>query len=182
MTDGLKEFARKAAFAARKAAHAMGQGQATDMLAQVLARYGNVPVAGYMPIGTEIDPLAVMRAHAGEVCVPVVVERGRPLQFYRWTPDCDMVVGEFGIMVPRVAAIVRPQVLIVPLLSFDRRGYRLGYGGGFYDRTLAELRRNAPVTAIGFAFSGQEVEEVPIEPTDQPLDLIVTQDEVIRPG
>jgi 5-formyltetrahydrofolate cyclo-ligase len=70
---------------------------------------------------------------------------------------------------------VTPQILIVPLLAFDARGYRLGYGGGFYDRTLQGLRAAGPVTAIGFAYNAQEVAQVPTEPTDQPLDFIVTE-------
>lgn len=182
MTDDIKDFARKAAYAARKAAHGAGQGRATDLLRQVLEQYAAQPLAGYMPIRTEIDPLSAMATHHGPVGVPVVSGAALPLEFHRWSPDCDMVAGAFGALVPRVPDVMQPRVLIVPMLAFDRQGYRLGYGGGFYDRTLEQLRRHGPIVAIGFAFSGQEVEEVPIEPTDQPMNLIVTQDEVIRLG
>jgi len=75
---------------------------------------------------------------------------------------------------------VVPEVLIVPLVAFDARGYRLGYGGGFYDRTLEGLRALRPVLAVGFAFSGQEMAEVPIDPTDQRLDMMVTEQGVVR--
>jgi 5-formyltetrahydrofolate cyclo-ligase len=93
-----------------------------------------------------------------------------------------MVAGEFGALIPAEGAWLEPQVLIVPLLAFDRRGFRLGYGGGFYDRTLERLRQRHPVLAVGFAFAAQEVPEVPTENTDQPLDAIVTDQGVILPG
>jgi 5-formyltetrahydrofolate cyclo-ligase len=83
--------------------------------------------------------------------------------------------------VPAEGDWIEPEVLIVPLLQFDRRGYRLGYGGGYYDRTLQRLRSARPTVAIGFAFAAQEVAEVPTEHTDQRLDLIVTEVEVIGP-
>ncbi len=86
-----------------------------------------------------------------------------------------MVAGEFGALIPAVGDWIIPQVVIVPLVGFDARGYRLGYGGGFYDRTLEGLRATGPVVAIGFAFAAQEMAEVPIEATDQRLDMIVTE-------
>ncbi len=86
-----------------------------------------------------------------------------------------MVEGAFKALVPEEGAWVEPQVLIVPLLAFDARGYRLGYGGGFYDRTLEGLRARRPVLAVGLAFAAQEVAAVPVEPTDQRLDAVVTE-------
>lgn len=97
-----------------------------------------------------------------------------------------MEPGTFGASVPADSDWMVPEVLIVPLLAFDRLGGRLGYGGGFYDRTLQMLRLSGPVVAIGYAFAAQEDEELPLEPTDEPLDMIVTEREVIdlpgRPG
>jgi 5-formyltetrahydrofolate cyclo-ligase len=90
-----------------------------------------------------------------------------------------MVAGEFGALIPAEGAWIEPEVLIVPLLAFDARGYRLGYGGGFYDRTLEGLRAKRPTLAIGFAFAAQEVEEVPTESTDQKIDLVVTEQGII---
>ncbi|RWR32683.1 5-formyltetrahydrofolate cyclo-ligase [Sinirhodobacter populi] len=178
-----KEAARRAAFAARRAAHETGRGDAAcDYLTRVLRDFGPVPLAGYMPIRTELDPRPAMAAHPGLVAVPVVTGPGAPLVFHRWHPDMPMLPGAFGAPVPQTAEELVPRVLIVPLLAFDRRGFRLGYGGGFYDRTLEDLRRAGPVTAIGFAFAAQEIAEVPTEPTDQPLDLIVTEQGVILPA
>ena len=177
----LKAFARRAAFAARREAFARGQGTACARLSEALEPFAGAPLAGYMPIRTEIDPRPAMAAHFGPVAVPVIVGTGLPLRFHRWTPDCVMCDGPFGAAIPAEAEEVTPRVLIVPLLAFDRRGFRLGYGGGFYDRTLARLRAAGPVTAIGFAFAAQEVEEVPTEPTDAALDLIVTETETIHP-
>lgn len=171
----LKVGAREAAFAARKGAFAAGQGQAAEILADFLASQAGKVLSGYMPMRTEIDPLPAMAAHQGPVGVPVIMGKGLPLRFREWTPGSRMVEGTFKAMVPEEGAWVEPQVLIVPLLSFDSRGFRLGYGGGFYDRTLEGLRAKGPVLAVGFAFAAQEVPEVPIEPTDQRLDAVVTE-------
>lgn len=171
----IKAAARAEAFARRKVAFAAGQGEAAVHLARALAPHTGKVLSGYMPMRTEVDPLPSMTAHRGPVCVPVIIGKGQPLSFRQWTPDAAMVPGEFGALIPASGAWLVPQVLIVPLLAFDRRGFRLGYGGGFYDRTLEGLRANGTVIAIGFAFAAQEVAEVPVEPVDQPLDLIVTE-------
>ncbi|MCB1390818.1 MAG: 5-formyltetrahydrofolate cyclo-ligase [Rhodobacteraceae bacterium] len=174
--DATKAAARKAAFAARKAVFGTGRDAAAQAhLRAALAEYGAAPLSGYLPIRTEIDPTPAMAAHRGPVGVPVIPGAGMPLEFHLWTPGTPLVSGPFGAMVPAEGVAMVPRVLIVPMLAFDARGFRLGYGGGFYDRTLEGLRAAGPVTAIGFAFAAQEVEEVPIEPTDQPLDLIVTE-------
>lgn len=170
-----KDAARKAAFAVRKQAFAAGQGQAAELLADVLAGHRGRALAGYMPMRTEIDPLPAMAAHDGPAGVPVIIGKGQPLRFREWTPGCEMVAGEFGALIPAEGAWIEPDVLIVPLLAFDARGYRLGYGGGFYDRTLEALRARGPRLAIGFAFAAQEMAEVPIDATDQRLDMVVTE-------
>ena len=192
--DSLKEIkalARKDAFAARQRAFAAaghtgaGQGGAVAAaqahLAGVLAGFGAVALSGYLPIRTEIDPRPVMAAHPGPVGVPVIPGPALPLVFRTWSPQSVLIEGAFGAPIPEAGAEITPRVLIVPLLAFDRRGYRLGYGGGFYDRTLEALRRAGPVTAIGFAFAAQEMAQVPTEATDQPLDLIVTERGAVTP-
>ena len=171
----IKAQARKAAFAARKQAFAAGQGQAAELLADMLAAQAGKRLAGYMAMRTEIDPTAAMAAHDGPVGVPVILGAGQALKFREWSPGCAMMPGEFGAAIPAEGAWIEPEVLIVPLLAFDARGYRLGYGGGFYDRTLEGLRARGPVLAVGFAFDAQEGAEVPTEPTDQRLDAVVTE-------
>jgi 5-formyltetrahydrofolate cyclo-ligase len=175
MIDEAKAAARKAAFAARKEAFAKGQGQAAELLADVLAAHRGRELAGYMAMRTEIDPTAAMAAHQGPVGVPVILGAGQALRFREWSPGCAMVAGEFGALIPAEGAWVEPEVVIVPLVGFDARGYRLGYGGGFYDRTLAGLRARHSVLAVGFAFAAQELPEVPIDQYDQRLDVIVTE-------
>ena len=176
----IKAEARTRAYAVRKAAFAEGQGRAAAILTEVLQDHRGKPLSGYMPMRTEIDPLPAMAAHDGPVGVPVIMAKATPLQFREWTPTAPMVEGPFGARVPEGGAWIVPQVLIVPLLAWDRRLYRLGYGGGFYDRTLQGLRERGPVLAIGFAFAAQEVAEVPIDATDQRLDLVVTESGVVR--
>lgn len=180
----IKAAARQAAFARRQRAFdALGPDHAA-LLCDVLAPHAGKVLAGYMAMRTEISPLAAMRAHAatGPVCVPVIQGKGVPLRFARWTPEGAMVDGPFGAQVPAMTEWLEPEVLIVPLVAFDRLGGRLGYGGGFYDRTLAALRARGPVLAVGFAFAAQEAEGLPLEVTDQPLDMIVTEAEVITCG
>jgi 5-formyltetrahydrofolate cyclo-ligase len=177
----VKAEARKAAFARRKAAHAADPGTGAARLWEVLAGYRGVPLSGYMPIRTEIDPLPAMSEAAahGPVGVPVIIGAGQPLKFSRWTPGCAMTTGAFGASIPEVEDFFEPEILIVPMVAFDRSGGRLGYGGGFYDRTLEMLRAKRPTLAIGFAFAAQETDALPLEPTDQPLDLLVTERGII---
>ena len=176
-----KAEARRAAFARRREAHALARG-AAGRLSEVLAGHRGVPLAGYMPIRTEIDPLPAMEEAAahGPVAVPVIEAEGLPLLFHRWEPGAEMVAGPFGAAVPATAIALEPEIVIVPLVAFTRQGWRLGYGGGFYDRTLEGLRNRRPTLAIGFAYAAQEAPDLPLEPTDQPLDLIVTEAEVIE--
>jgi 5-formyltetrahydrofolate cyclo-ligase len=177
-----KAALRRAALARRKVAHAQGlDATAQATLAAHLLSWAGRPLAGYLPIRTEIDPTPVMAAWHGPVGVPVVEGTGRPLRFRAWRPGCRMVEGPFGILVPETGEEIVPDVVIVPLAAFDRRGVRLGYGGGFYDRTLAMLKAAAAVHAVGFAYAAQEEVRLPSEATDMPLDAVVTELGVLRP-
>lgn len=180
----LKSDARKAAFARRKTAHAQDPGTGAGYLSEVLAGYRGVPLAGYMPIRTEIDPRPAMSEACayGPVGVPVIAGEGKPLLFSRWTPETQMRAGPFGAEIPAVDDFFEPEILIVPLVAFDRKGRRLGYGGGFYDRTLEMLRSKRATLAIGFAYAAQCADDLPREPTDQPLDLVVTDCGIVEPG
>jgi len=138
------------------------------------------PAAGYWPLGSELDvrPLLLHLSETGRTAaLPVSGPRGQPLTFRAWTPETPMRAGRFGIQEPaETAPLVVPAVLFVPLLAFDRSGHRLGYGAGYYDRTLAELRALGDmVLAVGVGFADQEVAIVPHGPYDQPLDWIVTE-------
>ncbi|MCB1367188.1 MAG: 5-formyltetrahydrofolate cyclo-ligase [Rhodobacteraceae bacterium] len=179
-----KAAARQAAFAARKVAHEQGLDRAANgHLRLCLADLPGQVVAAYLPIRTEISPLEVMAglvAAGRDVCVPVIEGPAMPLKFSRWTPGAALVAGPFRVMVPEVADWLQPDIVITPMLAFDRRGYRLGYGGGYYDRSLAALKAAKPVSAIGFAYCAQEVPEVPVEATDHPLDMLVTETGVMR--
>jgi 5-formyltetrahydrofolate cyclo-ligase len=136
-------------------------------------------VAGYWPIGTELDvrhTLSHLDLIGFGCALPVVVAKGEPLTFRTWTPQTLMERSGLGILAPAATVpAVEPDVLLVPLLAFDRAGYRLGYGAGFYDRTLERLRRSKNVTAIGIGFAGQEVNSVPRDQYDQPLNWLVTE-------
>ena len=178
-----KQEARKAAFLRRKYAKAeMHDAQAVAHLLQAVLPFKGRTLAGYMPIRTEVDPVPVMAAMASfsPLCVPVIDTAGAPLRFRQWMPGCRMVDGPFGARVPEAGTWLTPSVLIVPLVAFDRKGGRLGYGGGYYDRTITQLREAYKITAIGYAFSGQEAQDLPLEPTDAKLDAIVTEQGILQ--
>lgn len=177
----IKTAARTAAFARRKTAFDTAHAAQSAYLSEVLAGYRGVPIAGYAPMRTEIDPLpALAEAVAyGRVGMPVIKAAATPLDFREWTPDCAMIKGAFGAEIPETGDWIEPEIVIVPLVGFDLSGGRLGYGGGFYDRTLERLRARRATLAIGFAFAAQETQDLPLEATDQPLDLIVTENGII---
>jgi 5-formyltetrahydrofolate cyclo-ligase len=141
-------------------------------------------VAGYLPIGDEINVRPLLRRLQGDghrLALPRVVRSGGPLAFAAWTDGDPLGQGPFGTSQPTdEAAPVTPEVLIVPLLAFDRDGFRLGYGGGYYDRTLSALRTRRAILAVGVAFSAQEVPAVPHGAHDQRLDWVITEREAIK--
>lgn len=184
-----KRADRASALVRRAAAHAAADGAAEAAARHLLTLLDDWPgiatVSGYLPIRDEIDPLPAMRALIARgirVGVPVIVARATPLRFREWRPDCTMVRGPFGTTAPATGDWLTPDLLIVPLLAFDRAGHRLGYGGGYYDRTIAGLQGAGPVRAVGFAYAGQEVARVPVEETDAPLDAVVTEAGVVLPA
>jgi 5-formyltetrahydrofolate cyclo-ligase len=136
-------------------------------------------VAGYAPIRSEIEPLQVMQSFAARgaaLAMPAITTRNAALTFRRWTPGDALVRGTFGISEPPVAAAEAvPDIVLVPLAAFDRAGHRIGYGAGYYDRTLAALRRSKTVVAIGLAFAVQEIPQVPALVHDVRLDYVLTE-------
>jgi 5-formyltetrahydrofolate cyclo-ligase len=176
--------------AARKIARARRAGLANAeaparLAAALLAGHGppkGAIIAGYWPMGEEMDPRPLMLALAagGHVlALPVTPPRGQPLAFRAWVPGAALSPGRMGTSEPVGGDELRPDILLVPLLAFDRAGRRLGYGGGYYDRTLAAL---PGAKAIGIAYAGQEMPEVPAGPQDFRLPLIATEAGVILCG
>jgi 5-formyltetrahydrofolate cyclo-ligase len=158
-----------------------------DMRDRFLATITPAPgiaVSAYWPLDDEFDPRPLfteLHRRGHPIGLPVIVRKGEPLLFRRWTPDVTLVRGSFRVMTPPAdSPEVVPQLLLVPLLAFDRAGYRLGYGGGFYDRTIAKLRKAGDILAVGVALAAQEVASVPRDDTDEPLDWVVTDREAIR--
>lgn len=139
-------------------------------------------VAGFWPMGSEPDIrplLEALHARGHAIALPVTPPRGQPLHFRAWQPGCEMAQGPLGTRFPAAGAALLPDWLAVPLLAFDRTGARLGYGGGYYDRTLALLPH---ATTIGIAYAFQEVSDLPTGPHDIRLDAIATEDGLVRPG
>jgi 5-formyltetrahydrofolate cyclo-ligase len=151
-------------------------------LALSMPELSGSPVSGFWPIRSEIDPrplLLALHARGQALALPAVVPPD--LVFRAWAPGEPLERKPFGLSEPSAEASRRPpRILLVPLAAFDRAGGRLGYGRGYYDRTLAALRAQGPAVAIGFAFAAQEVPEVPMGSGDERLDAVVTEEEVIR--
>ena len=178
-----KAALRQSALLARGALDPAGAGEA---LAEVILAACPPPpgaiIGGFWPMGAEIDVLPVLRrlGEAGHpLALPVTPPRGKPLEFRAWRFGEALVPGRFGTSIPEVGEIVRPDWLLVPLLAFDRRGARLGYGGGYYDRTLAGL---PGARGIGVAYAAQEVPAVPTGDHDFSLFGIATEAGFIATG
>ncbi|MDP3232893.1 MAG: 5-formyltetrahydrofolate cyclo-ligase [Myxococcales bacterium] len=141
-------------------------------------------VAGTFPMRSELDPRPLMRrleALGATLALPRTPRRGQPLTFHRWDAGTQLVTSRFGVTEPEAETpMVTPDLVLVPLLAFDRTGARLGYGGGYYDVTLTALRTSGPVFALGLAYAAQELEHVPTEPHDVRLDAVLTEAQFIR--
>ena len=177
---------RREALARRDALPAAERQQAAETIAArtfpVAVKSGAI-VAGFMPMRSEINPLPLMRklaAAGARLALPVVAGRGKPLIMRSYAFGQPLNEGVWGIREPKPdAPEVDPDILIVPLAAFDRRGNRIGYGAGYYDMTINRLRSRKPVTAVGIAYAAQQVPEVPTTPRDERLDLVLTEREVI---
>ena len=153
-----------------------------------VSRFGRFrTVAAYWAQGSEMNPRPVLETVLAidpvrmRPALPVATDRRAPLKFRLWTPDARLIPDAMGVPAPPPAAEeVLPNLVIAPLLAFDRKGGRLGQGGGHFDRTLQNLRRVRAVFVLGLAYAGQEVRTVPVGPHDQRLDAILTETEYIE--
>ena len=143
-------------------------------------------VAAYWPIREEIDIRPVLNgltSRAAMPALPVMTGETQPLAFRRWSPEDALLPAAFGVREPDPASPEAvPDIVIVPLLGFDAAGNRIGYGGGYYDRTLNGLRRDRDVQAVGVAYDEQECEKIPVHAGDAPLDMVLTDRRTILPG
>lgn len=174
--DVLRVEARRVRARAHGESATAGADAACDLFFDALAPGAGQVVAGYCPAGTEIDALTVLERHAGPTALPVMETGTRVLRFAPWRWGEALSPGPHGILAPESSDSVRPDIVLVPLLAFDRRGGRLGQGGGYYDATLATLREaGAPVTAVGLAYGEQAcLFPLPRAAHDQALDWVIT--------
>jgi 5-formyltetrahydrofolate cyclo-ligase len=185
-TPEQKSALRTAALALRDALPAVQRQAASEAISArelpVAVTPGTI-VAGFSPMKTEINPLPLMRkfADAGvQLALPCIAGRGKPLIMRAWKFGDAFKAGQWGIREPMPdAPEVAPDIVIVPLACFDRAGHRIGYGAGYYDMTIAALRVQKKVIAIGIGFSAQEISRVPATERDEHLDLVLTEREVI---
>lgn len=177
-----KSKLRQAAVERRKLAYDLHGPEASRRIAahglDFLGLNSSAIVSGFAAIRDEIDPAALMtwlKAEGFGLALPVMQGKGKPLLMRSWAPGDAMAPAAWGISEPLDdKPAVDPDVVLVPLLAFDSRGYRLGYGGGFYDRTLQRLRKLKPIIAVGLAYDEQKVDAVPAESYDERLDWVLT--------
>jgi len=181
-----KSELRRAAVGLRDALPRDVRQQAAEAIAErpfpLKIRAGTI-VSGFMPLKSEINPLPLLRkleALGAWIALPVVAGRGQPLIMRQWSWGAPLGAGVWGIREPKPEAEeVDPDILLVPLLAFDRAGHRVGYGGGYYDLTINGLRGRKTVSAVGIAFAAQEIAKVPTTSRDARLDFVLTEREVI---
>lgn len=179
---------RRAALARRAALSPTARADFSERLAREGAAlaicHAARSVSAFHPVRDEPDALALLGALARRgiaTALPVTGARGEPLVFRSWRPGEPTVAGRMQIPEPSPLAVaLDPEMLFVPLAVFDRRGHRIGYGAGHYDRTLARLKALKPIIAVGVAYSVCEVEAIPDEPHDEPLDYVLTESELIQ--
>jgi 5-formyltetrahydrofolate cyclo-ligase len=185
-----KKLRQKAHIALRQQAEADNPEAAGQLRQLFLSHFSTLPpgtvISGTMPIKREMDPRPLMQSleekgHA--LCLPVMVKLASPLVFRAYRTGDELVPGVWGIGQPgEDKKTLRPDVLLCPLLAFDRNCRRLGYGGGYYDATLRDLRAKKRIIAVGLCYAAQEVEEIPTGEMDEPLDVVVTEKEIILPA
>ena len=182
-----KRLLREEAFARRDALERSWRGTAAAAITEAALGAPELrdvtPVGAYWPIRSEVDPRPLMEALLARGQTTALSQIRHPhLSWREWRPGDVLVHGGFGVQEPGPdAPEVFPRALLVPLAAFDRRGGRLGYGKGHFDRSIAELSAHGPVLAVGLAYAVQEIDEVPREPHDRLLDLIVTEAGIVRP-
>jgi 5-formyltetrahydrofolate cyclo-ligase len=185
-TASSKDALRRKALARRDAIPAAERQAAAETIAArglPLAITPGVIVSGFSPLKSEINPLPLMRklaAAGARLALPLVAGRGQPLIMRAYAFGDALAAGVWGIREPMAdAPAVEPDILIVPLAAFDRRGHRIGYGAGYYDLTINALRGRKAVTAVGIGYAAQEIAEVPATPRDARLDVVLTEREAI---
>ncbi|HST94107.1 MAG TPA: 5-formyltetrahydrofolate cyclo-ligase [Microvirga sp.] len=182
----LKDQLRLEGFARRDGLDRAFREEAARRIAERALAWPNLkdvtPVGAYWPIRSEVDPRPLMEAllaRGQDVALSQILHPH--LSFRLWQPGDVLVKGGFGVREPGPdAPEVFPQALLVPLVAFDRRGGRIGYGKGHFDRAIAALERQHPILTVGLAYAVQEIEQVPIEPHDRLLDVVITESELIR--
>jgi len=142
----------------------------------------NIYIGGYFPINSEInclDVLEILEKNNFKISLPIT-KKNNKMDFYKWSFKDSLGVNHQGIPEPNTKKKIIPDVLIVPLIGFDRNKFRLGYGGGFYDRYISKVLKFKTILTVGFAFSFQEISKIPINKFDQKLNFILTDKEIIE--
>jgi 5-formyltetrahydrofolate cyclo-ligase len=186
LIDEEKAIARRDAMTRRNALPADLRAQAAETIAARPFPFPLPPgtiVSGFMPLKSEINPLPLMRRLAADgvrLALPVIDRRGKPLLMRAFAFGDALDSGQWGIREPKPdAGEVAPDIMLVPLLAFDRSGNRIGYGAGYYDMTIAKFRATKSVVTVGIAYAAQEIADVPVTERDARLDLVLTEREVI---
>lgn len=183
--DILRREARERRATLREAAPHAAKCVAEGFQEKIPLRRDSV-IAGYIAAHDELDPaqlIAALRARGHRLALPRVAAKNQPLAFHLWDKNASPVKGAYGLLEASSDwPLIKPDIVLVPLLAFDDEGYRLGYGGGYYDRTLRALREKRAVSAVGLAYEAQRVSALPRDAQDEPLDCVVTESSIYSFG
>ncbi len=143
-------------------------------------KLNKLKIGGYYPINYEIDAIEILKnfkKKGHKISLPVI-KKNHQIRFFEWTSDDPLFLNKYGIPEPRLNKEIYPNLILVPMVAFDRNKFRLGYGGGYYDRYLQKNKNKKNFISVGFAFSFQEVKKLPTNKYDKKLDFILTEKEI----
>ena len=142
----------------------------------------NILIGGYYPVNYEMDCLKILKEleiRRFKISLPVI-KKNRKMNFHNWSFSAPLKLSKYGIPEPLTSKIVKPDIILIPLVAFDKKLFRIGYGGGYYDRYLSKIKKNKKILSIGLAFSFQEVKKIFPNIYDQKLDIILTEKKTLR--
>lgn len=157
-------------------------GKINNNILDYFSSFKGKKIAGYLSIRNEVDILASLTCLSKKnlVCLPVIIKKNKSLKFGIWEEKTKLVEGIYKTLIPSRLNFITPEIILIPLVAFDRKKNRLGYGGGFYDKTIEFLKKKNKILLIGIGFDEQEYKQLPVDSFDQPLDLVITQSRILK--
>ena len=178
----LKKIIRKKLLDQRKKKYSKKYKIKFAELIKILKKNSKNEIGGYFPVKHEIDCIEILELlekKKFKISLPKI-KQNNEMEFYRWLKKDPMILNKYGIPETISTKIIYPDIIIVPIVAFDKYKYRIGYGGGYYDRYIEKIQKKKKILTIGFAFSFQQIKKVPKNNYDKNLDIIITEKTVLK--